>query len=100
MADRAFNFSTGGPRSQLPKDPTIETPPRPGGQAERPLGPQPGIDLIDQMCVNADRRERQQAMQPDLLQAATTMLQVQSQQIGRWRLWCSAERKIRRPNHE
>jgi hypothetical protein len=87
MQDRAaFNFSTGGPCSSLPRNPTVEASPpareTSGWQAERPLGPQPGIDLIGRMVANADQQERQQAQRPDLMQAAMLMMQLQSQQIA------------------
>jgi hypothetical protein len=92
MQERAaFNFSTGGPCSSLPKvsragnsavDPPAPSAPSSGWQAERELGPQPGIDLIDRMVTAADQRERQQTQGPDLMQAAMMMMQLQSQQIA------------------
>jgi hypothetical protein len=83
----AANFSTGGPRGMIPRATTAtpSAPPqgnRSGWQAERPLQPQPGIDLIDRMVTAADQRERQQAQRPDIMQAAMMMLQIQSQQIA------------------
>ena len=83
----AANFSTGGPTGMIPRNPTVEPAPPPqastsGWQNERPLGAQPGVDLIDRMCINADQRERQQAMRPDFTEAAMMMLQLQSQQIA------------------
>jgi hypothetical protein len=60
-------------------------PPSSGWQNERPLGTQPGIDLIDRMCINADRRERQQTQQPAdserMMEIMVTMMQMQSQTL-------------------
>jgi hypothetical protein len=87
---KAYGFATGGPCGAIPRDPGVETAAPPpqntsGWQAERPLQPQPGIDLIDRMCINADQRERQQAAAPDtmtqMMAACTTMMQMQSQTI-------------------
>jgi hypothetical protein len=69
----AFNMTTSGPSPMSPRS---------DWQAERGLGPQPGINLIDRMCINADQRERAQAQQPDLTQAVLTMMQMQSQTLA------------------
>ena len=88
MQDRAaFVFSSGGPCSAIPRDPGKVTQAEPatnssGWQRPVELGPQPGIDLIDRMCINADQRERAQAMRPDFMETAMMMLQIQSQQIA------------------
>jgi len=90
---RAHNFAVTGPSPAIPRtrpaDQVSETRPAPnasGWQAERPLQPQPGIDLIDRMCVTADQRERQQAQAPDtmtqMVAACTAMLQMQTQTIA------------------
>jgi hypothetical protein len=76
----AFN-ATSAPRSETPNHQV--SPPNPPGsgngwQAERGLGPQPGIDLIDRMCINADARERAQAQQPDFTAMLMTMQQTQN----------------------
>ena len=52
-----------------------------GWQTPRELGPQPGINLIDRMCSNADQRERAQAQAPDAMAQMMLMMQMQSQQI-------------------
>ena len=82
----AVNATTNGPRGMIPRDTTAPAPaaatPSSGWQNERPLGTQPGIDLIDRMCINADQRERQQAQRPDFMEVAMQMLTVQSQQIA------------------
>ena len=82
----AFNATTNGPRSMTPRDTTAPAPapapPSTGWQAERGLGPQPGIDLIDRIVIAADQRERQQAQRPDFMETAMMMLQIQSQQIA------------------
>jgi hypothetical protein len=90
MEDRAaFNMTTSGPSPMTPKDYSasqVNQPNVPGSgtgwQAERGLGPQPGIDLIDRMVENATARERAQAHQPDLMQALMTMSQQQTQIIA------------------
>jgi hypothetical protein len=48
-----------------------------GWQAERELGPQPGIDLIDRMVTAADKHNNRTPCRPWL-----QMLTVQSQQIA------------------
>jgi hypothetical protein len=78
----AFNATANGPRPMSPPQDSKVSPPNPPGsgtgwQAERGLQPQPGIDLIDRICINADQRERAQAQQPDLMQV---LLQQQEQQ--------------------
>jgi hypothetical protein len=87
---KAYGFATGGPCSAIPRNPAVETAAPPpqntsGWQAERPLQPQPGIDLIDRMVENATARERAQAQRPDMMTqmmaACTTMMQMQSQTI-------------------
>jgi hypothetical protein len=86
MADlKAYGFATGGPCGAIPRNPAVETaapPPQTtsGWQAERPLQPQPGIDLIDRMVENATARERAQAQQPDMWQVAAIMMQSMVQQ--------------------
>jgi hypothetical protein len=51
-------------------------------QTERPLRPPPGVHLIDAICISADRRERQQAAQPEMLQQMMAMLaKMQAQQL-------------------
>ena len=94
MADLIAHRSPPGPSGMIPRDYSVaESLPNPAGSgtgwSERPMvnpdapaHPVPGIDLIDRMVTNADQRERQQAAQPDFMQAAMTMLQVQSQQIA------------------
>jgi len=48
---------------------------------ERPLGPPPGINLIDAICISADRRERAQAQAPDMMaQMAQAMAMMQTTQ--------------------
>jgi hypothetical protein len=88
---RAYSFATGGPCGAIPRDPAVETAAPPpqntsGWQAERPLQPQPGIDLIDRMCINADQRERQQAAAPDtmtqMMTVCATMMQMQTQTLA------------------
>jgi len=83
MADRAaFSMTTSGPSPMTPRGETAAPHPpanTSGWQAERRLGPQPGIDLIDRMCINADQRERQQAQQPDVMQFMMTMQRQQTQ---------------------
>ena len=84
---RAYSFATGGPCGAIPRGPAVETAAPPpqntsGWQAERPLQPQPGIDLIDRMCINADQRERAQAQRPDFMQAAMMMMQMQTQTLA------------------
>ena len=88
---RAYSFATGGPCGAIPRNPAVETAAPPpqntsGWQAERPLQPQPGIDLIDRMCINADQRERQQAAAPDtmtqMMACCTTMMQMQTQTLA------------------
>ena len=84
---RAYSFATGGPCGAIPRNPAVETAAPPpqntsGWQAERPLQPQPGIDLIDRMCINADQRERAQAQRPDFMQAAMMMMQMQTQTLA------------------
>ena len=63
----AANFSTGGPTGMIPRDTTAPAsapaPPSSGWQNERPLGTQPGID-------------------PDFMESAMMVLQIQSQQIA------------------
>jgi hypothetical protein len=94
MADRAaYAIATGGPCGKIPADYSRQATSRPnppasatpGWQAEIPLQPQPGIDLIDRMVENATARERAQAQQPDMMTqmmaACTTMMQMQSQTI-------------------
>jgi hypothetical protein len=51
-------------------------------QADHPLQPPPGIDLIDKIAVAFDQRERRQAQRPDFMETAMMMLQIQSQQIA------------------
>jgi hypothetical protein len=92
MADlKAYGFATGGPCGAIPRNPAVETAAPPpqntnGWQAEHPLQPQPGIDLIDRMCINADQRERQQAAAPDtmmqMMTACATMMQMQTQTLA------------------
>ena len=94
MADLIAHRSPPGPSGMIPRDYSVaESLPNPAGSgtgwSERPMvnpdapaHPVPGIDLIDRMVANADQKERQQAMQPDVLQAAMMMLQVQSQHIA------------------
>jgi hypothetical protein len=82
----AVNATTNGPRGMIPRDTTAPAPapPSSGWQNERPLGTQPGIDLIDKMCIAADRRERQQAMRPDsdrMMETMMQMMQLQSQTL-------------------
>src|SRR6516165_5277434 len=85
----AANFSTGGPTGMIPRTTTAPASAPPantsGWQNERPLGTQPGIDLIDRMCINADQRERQQAQQPAdserMMEIMVTMMQMQSQTL-------------------
>ena len=84
----AANFSTGGPTGMIPRTTTAPASAPPantsGWQNERPLGTQPGIDLIDRMCIAADRRERQQAMRPDsdrMMETMMQMMQLQSQTL-------------------
>jgi hypothetical protein len=84
----AVNATTNGPRGMIPRDTTAPAPaaatPSSGWQNERPLGTQPGIDLIDRMCIAADRRERQQAMRPDsdrMMETMMQMMQLQSQTL-------------------
>jgi len=48
------------------------------------VNPPPGVDLIDKMCIAADRRERQQAMRPDserMMEIMVQMMQMQSQTL-------------------
>jgi hypothetical protein len=88
---RAFNLATSGPSSMVPpSDPASSQPARSapntsGWQAQRELGPQRDIELIDRMCVNADQREREQATAPDVMAqiaaACTAMVNLQSQTI-------------------
>jgi hypothetical protein len=85
MADRAaYNIATSGPTSAIPKDHRQSAPVAPVNTSGnvRPLGPQPGIDLIDRMCINADQRERAQGQQPNLMQAVMTMMQMQTQTLA------------------
>jgi hypothetical protein len=60
-------------------------PPSSGWQAEIPLGPQPGIDRIDQMCANADAQERRRQAQPADIERMVTvmagMMQIQTQTL-------------------
>jgi hypothetical protein len=68
---RAFNMTTSGPSPMTPRSETAAPNPpanTSGWQAERALGPQPGIDLIDRMVENATARERVAAQQPDAMQ--------------------------------
>jgi hypothetical protein len=80
----AVNATTNGPRGMIPRDTTAPAPapapPSSGWQSERPLGPQPKIDLIDQICIAADRRERQQAQRPDSERMMELMLQMMTMQ--------------------
>jgi hypothetical protein len=82
----AANFSTGGPTGMIPRTTTAPAPASPantsGWQNQRPLGPQPGIDLIDRIVTAADQRERHEAQRPDFMEAAMQMLTMQSQQIA------------------
>jgi hypothetical protein len=90
MADRAaYAIATGGPCGMIPADysrqatsnrPNPPASATPGWQAEIPLQPQPGIDLIDRMVENATARERAQAQQPDMWQVAAMMMQSMVQQ--------------------
>jgi hypothetical protein len=52
-------------------------------QADRPLRPPPGIDLIDAICISADQRERQQAAAPErmeqMMAVMTKQMEMQSQ---------------------
>jgi hypothetical protein len=103
----AANFSTGGPTGMIPRTTTAPASAPPantsGWQNERPLGTQPGIDLIDRMCINADQRERQQAQRPDFMEVAMQMLTVQSQQIATLAALVMRKDKpkpTRRPKHE
>ena len=81
----AFNATTNGPTSAIPKDhgqPAPAVPVSTSGNV-RPLQPPPGINLIDAICVAADQRERQQAQAPDMLaQAMTMMMQQQSTMLA------------------
>src|SRR6516162_7105445 len=94
MADRAaYAIATGGPCGKIPADYSRQATSRPnppasatpGWQAEIPLQPQPGIDLIDRMVENATARERAQAQQPADLERMMTvmagMLHMQSQTL-------------------
>ena len=45
------------------------------------MNPPPGVDWVDKICLAADARERQQAQQPDLMQAVTMMMQMQTQTL-------------------
>jgi hypothetical protein len=81
---RAFNMATSGPSPMTPRGETAAPAPPAntgGWQAERGLGPQPGINLIDAMCINADQRERAQAQQPDFTAMLMTMQQTQTQMM-------------------
>jgi len=55
-------------------------------QTDRLLRPPPGIDLIDEICISADQRERMQAAQPDktqqMMQAMAMMMQQQTQMLA------------------
>jgi hypothetical protein len=81
---KAYGFASGGPTSAIPADHNSQaTPPNPPGsgtgwQSQRELGPQPGIDLIDRMCINADQRERAQAQQPDYQRMIEAMMKTQT----------------------
>jgi hypothetical protein len=82
---RAFNMTTSGPSPMTPRGETAAPAPpanTSGWQAEHGLGPQPGINLIDRMCINADQRERAQAQRPDLMQVMMMMTQQQNQIIA------------------
>jgi hypothetical protein len=81
----AFNFSNSGPAPMIPRGPFVGAAPsgRPdtgGWQHEVELGPAPGIDLIDAMCINADQRERQQAQPTELTQMMQAMAAMQTTQ--------------------
>jgi hypothetical protein len=84
---RAFNMTTSGPSPMTPRGETAASAPpanTTGWQAERGLGPQPGIDLIDRMVIAADRRERQQAQRPDserMMEIMVKMMEMQSQTL-------------------
>jgi hypothetical protein len=80
-AERAAFNATSRPRDMSPQDFSRQTSPpanTSGWQSERGLGPQPGIDLIDRMCIAADQRERAQAQQPDFAAMLMTMQQTQN----------------------
>ena len=64
------------------------SPPNPPGsgtgwQSQRELGPQPGIDLIDRMVVNAEAQERQQRAPRDsmIMEIVVHVLKLQSDDI-------------------
>jgi hypothetical protein len=88
MADRAaFNIATSGPTSAIPKDygqPAPVAPVNTSGNV-RPLGPMPGIDLVDRICIAADQRERAQAAQAtdftQMMAVMTKQMEMHSQML-------------------
>jgi hypothetical protein len=82
MQDRAaFNIATSGPTSAIPKDHRQSSPAAPVSTSGniRPLGPPPGSELIDKICIAADQRERQQAAQPDMMAQMMAVMLKQSE---------------------
>ena len=82
MEDRAaFNIATSGPTSAIPKDHRQSSPAAPVSTSGniRPLGPPPGSELIDKICIAADQRERQQAAQPDMMAQMMAVMLKQSE---------------------
>jgi len=84
----AYSMAAGGPQPMSPRSrpsDQVSTPPpnTTGWQAERPLGPQPGINVIDAMCISADQRERAQAQAPDMMmQMAQALMMMQQMQTS------------------
>jgi hypothetical protein len=91
MAEReGQRFVASGPAPMIPpKDSNRQaSPPNPPGsgtgwQSQRELGPQPGIDLIDRMVVNAEAQERQQRAPRDsmILEIVVHLLASQTNDI-------------------
>jgi hypothetical protein len=81
MADReAYNIAASGPTSAIPKDHRQSAPVAPVSTSGnvRPLGPMPGVDWVDKICIAADQRERAQAQQPDFTAMLMTMQNTQN----------------------
>jgi hypothetical protein len=82
----AFNLTSSGPSSAIPKDYSQPSPPpRSSGAVGSPIAPPPGIDWVDKICIAADQREREQAAAPDAMMAqmaqALAMMQTTQTQM-------------------
>jgi hypothetical protein len=74
---RAAFAATSSPSSAIPKNHGQSAPAAPVNTSGNvtPLGPVPGINLVDQICLAADQRERQQAAQAtDFTQMMAVMI--------------------------